>query len=402
MAHEQRAHATLGASSASRWMSCPGSVAAEAAIVPVPGVSNDNPASREGTAAHELLEWCLKMSEPTSAYPNSVIDVGTFKIAVDEEMKQGVQTAVDAIQQACFDAGPNVMLRIEQRVSLALLQPPVPMYGTVDVEIYSPTTQRLHILDFKYGRGLYVPAVDNAQLKYYALGSLLHLRTEGHYVKDATCTIIQPRNHVGDPVRSMTITNGELHRFGGELLVAAEETQTENARRETGSWCKYCKAKVTCYAQYELAQDVASQSFDVVEFTPTRPLDPTTLTDAQIERVLQTAPIITDWFKAVAEFAKIRAFRGDLPGWKVVASGKGHRQWNDANAVIAILGGGITERSIMSVAKVQKLVGKKKVDSLANYITKGSGASILVPTADARPALLSGIEGFDVITDTED
>jgi len=43
-------------------------------------------------------------------------------------------------------------------------------FGTGDCVIIADGT--LHIIDFKYGQGLLVDAVDNPQMKLYALGAL--------------------------------------------------------------------------------------------------------------------------------------------------------------------------------------------------------------------------------------
>ena len=52
--HSERAHSEVGASSASRWMTCPASVKASRGI--------ENKSSKyaaEGTCAHELADYCL-------------------------------------------------------------------------------------------------------------------------------------------------------------------------------------------------------------------------------------------------------------------------------------------------------------------------------------------------------
>ena len=392
MAHSERAHATLGASGASKWMNCPGSVRAEAGL-PNP----TSAASREGTAAHELLEWCLKEREPASKYLGKTRVVEGEVVLITAEMREAVQMTVDFIEEQRRRGGS---MRVEQRISLASLGPPpdMDMFGTIDVELYDPMAQHLHIIDLKYGKGVYVDVKDNAQTLYYALGGALALEAQGHPVDSVTCTIVQPRNHNGDPVRSATYTREELRAFGEKLIAAAHETQKPDAPLVVGSWCRWCKAKATCPAQYAMAQEVASSSFDVVVAPP----DPTQLSPAQLDRVLVMTPVLKSWLDSVGEYAKLRAFRGELAGWKVVASGKGHRKWTDADKVIALLGDDVVEKSIISVAQAEKLLGEKKVNTVVDYITKGAGASILVPEADARPALSSGIEAFDVVDTSED
>ena len=79
--HADRAHASLGASSASRWMACPGSVRLSEGM---PNISSDY--AREGTAAHELAEMCLRQGKPASAFLEQEIE----GFEVTEDMAEAV------------------------------------------------------------------------------------------------------------------------------------------------------------------------------------------------------------------------------------------------------------------------------------------------------------------------
>ncbi|MCP5007968.1 MAG: DUF2800 domain-containing protein, partial [Planctomycetes bacterium] len=63
--------AKLSPSGSTRWLACPGSIEAEAAI-DEPEVESE--AAREGTRAHQLLEECIKKN----------IDPGSFLTLEDE------------------------------------------------------------------------------------------------------------------------------------------------------------------------------------------------------------------------------------------------------------------------------------------------------------------------------
>src|SRR5690606_26092408 len=67
--HADRAHAELGASSAHRWMKCAGSIALSRGI---PNV--DSEYAREGTAAHELAEKCLRRDLDAEAFIGTTVN----------------------------------------------------------------------------------------------------------------------------------------------------------------------------------------------------------------------------------------------------------------------------------------------------------------------------------------
>lgn len=395
MAHAERAHAKLSASSAKRWMACAGSVAAEAEVESHE-VSDDNPASREGTAAHELAEWCLKNVQPPEAYPFKAIKVSGHTIEIGDEMREGVRTYLTTVFSALGDTARRLLF-IEQRVSLDALNPPSPMYGTADAIIYDPDTRHVHVVDLKYGQGVYVDVTDNEQLLYYALGAKFAMEAKGRDVITATCTIVQPRNHKGDPVRSVEVSADDLEVFASRVLTAARATQEPNAPRVAGSHCRWCKAKASCPALYALTQETASLTFSVVEPSPPAP---SSLTEEQLQFVLQHAKVIEDWLKSVKTLAIVRAHRGDMPGWKLVSK-KRHRKWTDADAVIELLGPEAYEKKLKSVAQIEKMVGKKNMDTLVPYFSNESSGTLLVPEADARPAIPSSTP-FAVIEDNDD
>ena len=96
---------------------------------------------------------------------------------------------------------------IEHQFDLALLDPPTPMFGTCDFCPYSEKRRELHIVDFKYGAGVWVNAKSNSQLKYYAVGAVLMINKP---IARISMTVVQPRFAKGDPVRSTTISVVEL------------------------------------------------------------------------------------------------------------------------------------------------------------------------------------------------
>jgi hypothetical protein len=367
-------------------MNCPGSVAAEAEMPPE--VRRETGAAAEGTAAHELAEWCLRNFSSPAFYPKTHIN--GFEIT--DEMRDGVGLYVQTVREVFGVAHRS--LEIESRVSLEDLNPPVEMYGTADAVIYDAESKRLTVIDLKYGAGHYVSAENNPQLLYYALGAVLKYTAKGYTILGVEVIIVQPRRHEGDPVRRMRATARELDAFSKTLIEAAWATQQKDAVRHAGSWCRYCRARPLCPAALDQAQEVTRMSFDVLVPSPPAP---TQLTEEQLQRVLLLAPQVEEWITSVRAHAAERARRGDLPGWKLVAK-RPTRKWKDAEQAEKVLGGLLFERSIRSVAAVEKVVGKKQMSQYEALITKQSSGAVLVQDSDRRPAITGEVQ-FDVLTE---
>ena len=90
--HSQRGHSIVGASSAHRWMACPGS---NNLIAKAPPQESSIYAS-EGTCSHELAEHTLRNSGRCSDYIGMEWEGHT----VDEEMAEYTQVYVDYVLEA--------------------------------------------------------------------------------------------------------------------------------------------------------------------------------------------------------------------------------------------------------------------------------------------------------------
>jgi Protein of unknown function (DUF2800) len=225
-------HSEFSASGASRSLACPGSVRACHGLE---GASSRY--ADEGTAAHDLAARCLVEGHDARHFVG--LQIGEF--TVDRTMADFVQVHVDTCRRARADA--DVFL-VEHQFTLDALSPPLPMFGTADCVIYSKSRRELQIIDLKYGKGVWVPARNNSQLKYYAIGACLAIDDP---VSTIVMTVVQPRVS-GDPIRSATIGAIELVEWSFELLAAAAATQAPDAPLVAGTHCKFCPAQTTCLA----------------------------------------------------------------------------------------------------------------------------------------------------------
>lgn len=252
------AHSRLGASSAKRWMTCPGSFTL-AENVEKPGASVYAAA---GTVAHELAEWSLLKNKPPTERLGEFVWCQGHEITVDADMCRAVQVYLDAIS-ARIEWGVEV--HHETRVSLrgwwpANSPPPVDLFGTADTWMWNPATGRLTIVDFKFGSGVYVTVIDNPQLLYYAAGVLLLLPRAA--VREVEIVVVQPRARGQEPVRSWTIDALDLRLWiDFTLRPAVGRVADPDADLVPGTHCRFCNAKPTCPARADMAQAAARADF---------------------------------------------------------------------------------------------------------------------------------------------
>lgn len=378
-------HSELGASVASRWMNCPGSIQLARNLPPLP----TSVFAEEGTAAHALAELSLRKGVDPSTFIGTTLE----GFEVTDEMADFVRVYVDHCRT--FDE-PYVECFIEQRFNLNKLNPPGPMYGTADFVWAHPESGCAGIVDLKYGSGIVVEVKGNKQLRYYALGAALSLP----FVPDTfEITIVQPRaQHPDGVIRSETLTMAELVEFGAELMEAARRTQDPDAPLKAGSWCRFCPATGQCPEQRDHALAVAQQEFGVIDAPP----DPNTLPPEVFAEIYTKLPILRDWIKAVDAVAMAKLERGEpLPGFKLVAR-RPTRFWKDPSETEQWLKAEgrqtdeIFDLKLKSPAQIEKLVGKKNLP--ADLYEKRSSGYTMAPEHDPRPPIsLSAGEEFGAI-----
>lgn len=360
-----RDHSTLGASNASRWINCPGSVAAEA------GLPDDTSASaQEGTAAHALAQLALEKKQP----PKRWLGEEVKEVVVTQDMVDNVGFYVDYVRAIMEMADYHWL---EQKFDLAPLKPPVPMFGTADFGAGKKvkTWIELDVLDLKYGKGIAVNPHEGSgfyQTRYYALGMYIEIAKKNYAMSQAIKTIrlhiIQPRilDDEGNPtVIVATITMTELKAFAHTLLEAARKTQQQHAPRIAGDHCRFCKAKATCGTFRGAALAVAKTEFaDLVEDRVKLPA-PGDLTPEQVAKVLEHRDLLRDWLSSVEGHALGEIERGrSVPGWGRKPK-RATRKWRDDKETVAWAErefGATTEDlfdlAIKSPAQIEKLVGK--------------------------------------------
>lgn len=401
-------HAVLGASSAERWMTCPGSVALSEGIPDV-----GSPHAREGSIAHSLAEHCLLNNEMPMEYLDEIHpdpDYADFTVTID--MVDAVNIYVNHIRSYKLQITNDV---IEKRVSLESLGDwAADMFGTGD--FVAPDRAVLLVDDYKHGMGVAVEAKDNPQLKYYGLGAYLMLDKEQRkQIHQIRTTIIQPRKpHDDGPIRHDTYTVGDILTWGDKELKPAvlkvDEATANYDTMEVAVWidtylkpsekgCMFCRAKGKCPALAKQAMDMAMLDFnedgDVV---PKKALKE--LTADEIAGIIDNEKTIQKWVAGVNEYATLSLQHGrDVTGgrYKLVA-GRSSRDWKDEKAAQEkLLALGLKREDIFTEkfttpAQAEKLAGKNGAKELADLIAKTDGKATLAPFDDKRPAIIAGPE----------
>lgn len=365
----EQAHSTLGASSAHRWMECPGSVRLYQLVPETQGEPSIHAA--EGTKAHELAADCLNH--------------GIHPVGDDLEMVK----AVDVYYNYVNSLEGDVRL-VEERVDLSRLKPapPVPMFGTADAIVWNKKQRRLHVVDFKYGKGVKVEVKDNPQLLYYALGAVLALRVRPETIRVA---VVQPRaDHRDGPIREHVYDWQELTDFKNKLLEAAALTAQPDAPvGPVGSHCRWCRAKPVCPAQERNLAEATQTDLD--HFNPP---PPDVLSVERLAYLLTLKPFVDQWFTESRNYVEAQLEqRQEVPGWKLVAK-RAARKWEDEHKAAEFLQSrGISEREVfetkvISPAKAEKLLTDEDKEVLRNLVIKQSSGTTLVPDTDPRPSAL--------------
>lgn len=371
---EERAHALLSASSASRWLKCTPSARFEETFP-----ESSSSYADEGTAAHELASYILNLGAdkpPDTPDPRQ----SPFYNA---EMEEAVGIYVDLVLERYAEAkkrSRDAIHLVEQRLDYSEWAPEG--FGTGDVVIIAD--EIIEVIDLKYGKGVPVYAEENPQLRLYGLGAL------GSYgliydIEKIRTTIIQPRL---DHITTDEITVKDLETWGGEYI----KPRAIQAHKGEGDWipgdhCRFCRGKAVCKARAEANKALADR-YSYAKANILKPHD--------IGQILGGIAEMIAWANDVKDYALEQSERNGVkwPGWKLVA-GKSSRKISDADAAIkALTGRGYQEpllykpRELLGITELEKLVGKKALpEILGEIIIKPAGKPALVPESDKRPEL---------------
>ena len=356
----------VGGSTAKRVISCPGSVKLVQKMPPQPSSVHAD----RGTMLHEAISTILS---------DGTVRAGMYKhkdqLLTQELYDEKIVTALAALDEV--DPDGELVYEVETRVGFGDLLPGV--FGSTD--LVGRIGNRALVLDWKFGDGVVVDAVDNAQLMFYAAAAMrtekLQWAFEG--VDEVECVIVQP-----PAIRRWVTTVGRIKQFEQELVAAVKTALKDDAPLAQGDHCRWCAAKPIC-PQMTGAVDRALKQ-QLIN------LDVDTL-----GKYLKNADLLEDWIKDLRALAFGMLEKGvAVPGVKIVQK-QARRKWTDDNkAKDALLSLGlkesvVVETSIMSPAQAEKALKKRFSELPEDLIKSESSGTTLAPEDDPRPAVQSFI-----------
>jgi len=242
-------HAKLSPSSGERWINCTGSFdLIDMLNVPEPQGSF---AAQEGTLAHSVLENDMLLMLGRRSHIEHLSERNRLGVEAKEllgshstvEMSENARWHIDLVQDIMMQVHGAAEVFVEVRV-----RPGIPdCFGTADTIV--ATEKTLHVVDYKYGRGIPVSAVQNTQLKLYGLGAYEMLKVLYDF-EDVQLHIVQPRL---SSVSTWELTLEELLAWRQDTVLPA----IEKIRNHTGDLkpgkkiCQWCPAKALCPARAE-------------------------------------------------------------------------------------------------------------------------------------------------------
>lgn len=362
-------HALLGASSSARWLVCTPSARLEAMFP-----DEQSPYAAEGTVAHDLAEAILRHKLEGKKAPK----LDDYSAEMIEAVNRYVDICEEKVNEArarSFDAEAM----IEARLDFSRWVPEG--FGTGDMVIVADGI--LEVIDLKYGKGVPVSAVENTQMRLYALGAY-DVNEYLYDIKTVRMTIVQPRL---DSVSTDTMALEELLDWGEEIKPIAQRAWEGEGECTPCDYCNFCKARHTCRALADTCLDTFYKNGGKLNQL---------LTDREVSDILGMKDLITKWIKGVYDFAYEKALSGEKqwPGYKLV-EGTSRRTITDPDAAAkTLLDNGYKEedifkpRELEGITNLQKVLGKKGVtEYLEAYIDKPEGKPTLVPESDKRPAI---------------
>ena len=366
-------HAVLSPSSAHRWMVCTPSARMEERFP-----DESSAYAGEGALAHEYAEKVLKESMQGD------IPIKLLTGIKEAEMRGAVLDYAGECLRLAVDLGESRTSDVKGMIATAvegtILIPCVPEgFGTIDFVARNDET--LVIVDFKYGKGSKVYAKGNPQLMLYASGCLADLPT----IKNIKLVIVQPRLEHIDVAE---YTRAEIEEFEAKIKPIAEKAYRGEGDPVSGEHCKFCKAKAVCTAQ---AKDIAAAEPKLIA--------PKELTTDEVATLIPKAELIAEWCAAAKQYLLGECLAGrDVKGYKAV-EGRAIRVWSDQDKALELLEQAGYDRALiyetapLSLAKLEKIVGKKEFGELVGeFITRKAGKPTLAPADDKRPALKSKAE----------
>lgn len=352
----------VGGSTAKRVINCPGSVALVQKMPPQPSSKYAD----EGTLLHDTIADVLHNLDDPQKYLGRVHNE---QVLTQELIDDKLMVALKLLDEV--DPNQEMVYEVEQRVGFGDILPGV--FGSTD--LIGRIGSRAIVLDWKFGDGVAVDAVENPQLMFYAAAAM---RTEGSKwafedADEIECIIIQPPS-----IRRWVTTPKRIAEFEQQLVAAVKTALKPDAPLMHGDHCRWCAAKPICPRMTGAVDRALKASLE-------------SLPAETIGKYLQNAELLEQWIADLRALAHRMLDNGQpVPGYKLVAK-RATRQWVDedkAAKALADLKVEPFEKKIITPAAAEKLLKKSKLALPDDLVVAVSSGSTMAPESDPRPAVL--------------
>ena len=375
-------HALLSPSAAHRWMNCTAAPLLEKDVE-----DKGSTFAEEGTLAHAYCAKKLKeflglavdeekaeIAQLNEQYHSGEMDeyTDTYKTIVLEKFNAARAKTRDA------------QLLVEVKLDFSHYVPDA--FGTSDAIIIADGV--MEVIDFKYGKGVKVSAVENPQMMIYALGAWDLFNFE-YDIRKVRMTIVQPRI---DNLSEFELDAADLINWAVDELQPKANEAYAGGKQKPGNWCQFCKVKPNCKA-------LSSMCIEAQQANP----DPRKISKEVMEStILPLLSTFKTWLTGVEEYSLEQALSGvQYQGFKIV-EGRSIRKITNPTAVMELLDkegfakeAYIKPTELRSITDLEKLIGKKRFGAIcAEYINKPQGKPTLVPESDKRPAFNQAADDF--------
>ena len=368
------AHALLSASGSKRWLTCTPSARLEATLPEPKKAPGSFDFSLECTTAHTLGEIKLRQyfgqistEEFESEY--QAIKQSPF---YDDDFEANVDNYVLYVRSQIGEGDTPLF---EQRVDFSDWVPDG--FGTADVVILSKHSIR--VIDLKFGKGVPISAIDNTQLRLYALGAWSKFKEEYPEIKEVSYTIHQPRL---DSISTDGTSINKLVDWANYFVKPkAKKAWAGSGEFLPGDHCQFCRAKAQCRARSDFNTELAR-----IEFR-----QPALLTDEEFEQVLSKAQNLRTWVNDVEEYALEQAIEHNkIPQGYKLATSVTHRKISDhALAATVLVEKGMDEQAIWEPRKLKSIASLEKLGP-KGQVTAWLGDLVLRP--EGQPKLVRAKE----------
>lgn len=375
-------HALLSPSAAHRWMNCTAAPLLEKDVE-----DKGSTFAEEGTLAHaycakklkEFLSLSVDEEKAEIAQLNEQYHSGEM-----DEYTDTYKTIVLEKFNAARAKTKDAQLLVEVKLDFSHYVPDA--FGTSDAIIIADGV--MEVIDFKYGKGVKVSAVENPQMMIYALGAWDLFNFE-YDIRKVRMTIVQPRI---DNLSEFELDAADLINWAVDELQPKANEAYAGGKQKPGNWCQFCKVKANCKA-------LSSMCIEAQQANP----DPRKISKEVMEStILPLLSTFKTWLTGVEEYSLEQALNGvQYQGFKIV-EGRSIRKITNPTAVMELLGkegfdkeAYIKPTELRSITDLEKLIGKKRFGAIcAEYINKPQGKPTLVPESDKRPAFNQAADDF--------